>query len=123
VVDNVDFVQSTGSPQTGRAVARRAVERLAPFSLELGGNDPAIVLADADLDRAACGIAWGGLCTSGQCCTSVERVYVEAPVYDRFLSMLTGLSRRYARDMTDATTATTSAPWAPRRSATSSSDT
>ncbi|WP_309231801.1 aldehyde dehydrogenase family protein [Nocardia sp. SYP-A9097] len=88
VVDSVDMVQFTGSTRTGRAIAARAGERLIPCSVELGGKDPAIVLADADLVRAANGIAWGGLVNSGQACISVERVYVEASVYDRFLELL-----------------------------------
>jgi acyl-CoA reductase-like NAD-dependent aldehyde dehydrogenase len=89
VVDAVDMVQFTGSTKTGRAIAARAGERLIPCGVELGGKDPAIVLADADLARAANGIAWGGLLNSGQACISVERVYVEAPVYDRFVALLT----------------------------------
>ncbi|MBJ8337562.1 aldehyde dehydrogenase family protein [Antrihabitans sp. YC3-6] len=89
VVDNVDYVQFTGSTRTGKAIAKACAERLLPYSLELGGKDPALVLADADLDRAAYGIAWGGLFNSGQVCISVERVYVEAPVYDEFVAKLT----------------------------------
>ena len=89
VIDAVDYVQFTGSTATGRKVAVRCAQRLIPFSLELGGKDPAIVLADADLERAANGIAFGGLFNSGQVCVSVERIYVEAPVYDEFVSKLT----------------------------------
>ena len=89
VVDSVDMVQFTGSTRTGRAIAARAGERLIPCGVELGGKDPAIVLADADLTRAANGIAWGGLLNAGQACISVERVYVEAPVYDEFVALLT----------------------------------
>jgi acyl-CoA reductase-like NAD-dependent aldehyde dehydrogenase len=89
VVNTVDMVQFTGSTKTGRAIAARAGERLIPCGVELGGKDPAIVLADADLVRAANGIAWGGLLNSGQACISVERVYVEAPVFDRFVALLT----------------------------------
>ncbi|MGO9511961.1 MAG: aldehyde dehydrogenase family protein [Mycobacterium sp.] len=89
VVESVDMVQFTGSTRTGRAIAARAGERLIPCGVELGGKDPAIVLADADLSRAANGIAWGALFNSGQACISVERVYVEAPVYDRFVALLT----------------------------------
>ena len=89
VIDNADFVQFTGSTATGRKVAVACAERLIPYSLELGGKDPALVLADADLDRAANGIAWGGMYNSGQVCVSVERVYVEAPVYDEFVAKLT----------------------------------
>ncbi|WP_024794542.1 aldehyde dehydrogenase family protein [Tomitella biformata] len=88
VVENVDYVQFTGSTRTGKAIAKAAAERLVPCSLELGGKDPAIVLADADIDRAAHGIAWGGLFNSGQVCISVERVYVEASVHDEFVAKL-----------------------------------
>ncbi|MEU8900279.1 aldehyde dehydrogenase family protein [Nocardia sp. NPDC048505] len=89
VVDSVDYVQFTGSTRTGREIAVACGRTLTPHSLELGGKDPAIVLADADIDRAAAGIAYGGLFNSGQVCISVERVYVEAPVYDRFVAGLT----------------------------------
>ena len=88
VIENSDYVHFTGSTATGRKVAVACAERLIPFSLELGGKDPAIVLADADIDRAANGIAWGGMFNSGQVCISVERVYVEAPVYDEFVAKL-----------------------------------
>ncbi|EHN10668.1 Aldehyde dehydrogenase [Patulibacter medicamentivorans] len=86
VVDHADVVQFTGSTRTGRLVARRAAERLIPVGLELGGNDPMIVLADADLDRAANAAVWGALFNSGQACVSVERIYVEAPVHDAFVA-------------------------------------
>ncbi|MEU0542477.1 aldehyde dehydrogenase family protein [Nocardia sp. NPDC005978] len=89
VVDNADYIQFTGSTPTGRKIAAACTERMIPYSLELGGKDPAIVLADADLDRAAAGIAFGGLFNAGQVCISVERVYVEAPVYEEFLKKLT----------------------------------
>jgi acyl-CoA reductase-like NAD-dependent aldehyde dehydrogenase len=89
LVDEVDFIQFTGSDRTGRKVMARAAETLTPVSLELGGKDPMIVLADADLDRAANAAAWGGMMNSGQICMSVERIYVEEPVYDRFLNKLT----------------------------------
>ncbi|MCM6772581.1 aldehyde dehydrogenase family protein [Nocardia sp. CDC159] len=94
VVDAVDYVQFTGSTKTGRAIAAACGTALTPYSLELGGKDPAIVLADADLERAAAGIVYGGLFNAGQACISVERVYVEAPVYDRFLALLTAEVRR-----------------------------
>ncbi|MBF6173205.1 aldehyde dehydrogenase family protein [Nocardia blacklockiae] len=89
VANSVDYVQFTGSTRTGRAIAAACVDRLVPYSLELGGKDPAIVLADADIDRAAYGIAFGGLFNAGQVCISVERVYVEEPVYDEFVAKLT----------------------------------
>jgi betaine-aldehyde dehydrogenase len=89
LVDEVDFIQFTGSDVTGRKVMARAAETLTPVSLELGGKDPMIVLADADLDRAANAAAWGGMMNSGQICMSVERIYVEEPAYDEFLNKLT----------------------------------
>lgn len=88
VVAEVDYVQFTGSTKTGRIVGMQCAERMVPYSLELGGKDPAIVLADADLNRAANGIAWGGMFNAGQTCVSVERVYVEAAVHDEFLAKL-----------------------------------
>jgi len=89
LVDAVDFIQFTGSDRTGRKVMARAAETLTPVSLELGGKDPMIVLADADLDRAARAAAWGGMMNSGQICISVERIYVEEPAYDEFVAKLT----------------------------------
>jgi betaine-aldehyde dehydrogenase len=89
MIDHVDYVQFTGSDRTGRKVMARAAETLTPVSLELGGKDPMIVLADADLDRAANAAAWGGMYNSGQVCLSVERIYVEEPVYDEFVAKLT----------------------------------
>ena len=86
---HVDYVQFTGSDRTGRKVMARAAETLTPVSLELGGKDPMIVLADADVDRAANAAAWGGMVNSGQVCLSVERIYVEEPVYDEFVAKLT----------------------------------
>ena len=89
VVDVVDMVMFTGSTRTGRSIAVRAAERLIPCSLELGGKDAMIVLDDADVDRAVGAALWGGFFNSGQTCVSVERVYVEAPVHDEFVSKLT----------------------------------
>ena len=89
LVDEVDFVQFTGSERTGKKVMARAAETLTPVSLELGGKDPMIVLADADIDRAANAAAWGGMLNSGQICMSVERIYVEEPAYDEFVAKLT----------------------------------
>ena len=86
VIDNVDMVMFTGSVATGRKVAARAAERLVPVSLELGGKDPMVVLSDADLERAAnIAVQWA-MSNSGQICIAVERVYVEEPVYDEFVS-------------------------------------
>jgi acyl-CoA reductase-like NAD-dependent aldehyde dehydrogenase len=85
VIDNVDFVQFTGSSATGRKVMERAAGRLTPVSLELGGKDPMIVLEDADVELAAHAAVWGAMFNAGQTCVSVERVYVLEPVYDQFV--------------------------------------
>ena len=90
LVDEADFIQFTGSTRTGGKIAQRAAERLIPYSVELGGKDAMIVLADADLERAANGAVWGGMFNSGQACTSVERVFVEEPVYDEFVALVCG---------------------------------
>lgn len=80
----VDRIVFTGSVATGKKVAMAAAERLIPVSLELGGKDAAIVLEDADLDRAVNGIVWGAFANCGQNCASVERVYVVKEIADKF---------------------------------------
>jgi len=89
VVEAVDMVMFTGSTRTGKRVMERAAQTLTPVSLELGGKDPMIVLADADLERAANAAAYYSMQNGGQTCISVERVYVEAPVYDAFVDKVT----------------------------------
>jgi acyl-CoA reductase-like NAD-dependent aldehyde dehydrogenase len=84
LVDHVDMVCVTGSPETGRRVMERASRRLTPVLLELGGKDPMIVLGDADLERAASAAVWGGCMMTGQVCMSVERVYVEERAVEEF---------------------------------------
>ncbi len=88
LVDACDFIQFTGSEKTGKVVMKRAADSLTPVSLELGGKDPMIVLRDANVERAVNGAAYGGLLNSGQICMSIERVYVEEPIYDEFVSRL-----------------------------------
>ena len=89
LIDEVDMVMFTGSTRTGRAVMERAARTLTPVSLELGGKDPMIVLADADLERAANAAVYYSMQNGGQTCISIERVYVEAPVYDEFVAKVT----------------------------------
>jgi acyl-CoA reductase-like NAD-dependent aldehyde dehydrogenase len=95
LIDHVDCIAFTGSTAVGRKVALRAAQRLIPYSLELGGKDPLIVLKDADLDLAASGALTGAMENAGQTCVSTERVYVEAPVYDAFVQRVL----HYARQM------------------------
>jgi acyl-CoA reductase-like NAD-dependent aldehyde dehydrogenase len=89
LVDESDFVQFTGSDRTGKVVMKRAADTLTPVSLELGGKDPMIVLDGADVERAANAATWGGLANTGQICMSIERVYVEEPIYDDFVARMT----------------------------------
>ena len=89
LVDCADMICFTGSVETGKKVAERAAKRLIPVTLELGGKDPMVVLRDADIERAANGCVWGGLFNAGQVCMSVERVYVEEPIYDAFVQRVT----------------------------------
>jgi acyl-CoA reductase-like NAD-dependent aldehyde dehydrogenase len=88
LIDQVDMVMFTGSTETGRSVMERAARTLTPVSLELGGKDPMIVLADADLERAANSAVFWSMQNGGQTCISVERAYVEEPIYDEFVKLV-----------------------------------
>lgn len=84
LIAGVDFLMFTGSTRTGRLVATQAAQRLIGFSLELGGKNPMLVLADADLDAAVDGAVRGSFIGAGQVCVSFERIYVHDSLYDRF---------------------------------------
>jgi acyl-CoA reductase-like NAD-dependent aldehyde dehydrogenase len=86
LVASVDYVMFTGSTRTGALVARQAAERLIGCSLELGGKNPMIVLADADLDKAVDGAVRACFPAAGQVCVSMERIYVHESIYDRFVA-------------------------------------
>lgn len=75
----------TGAVETGIGVMQRAAKNLTGVVLELGGKDPAVVAADADLDRTSSGLVWGAFVNAGQACGSVERVYVVKDVAEEFL--------------------------------------
>ncbi|MDR0136934.1 aldehyde dehydrogenase family protein [Metabacillus idriensis] len=83
-----DYIFFTGSVATGKKIQEEAAKELIPSTLELGGKDPVIIFADANLDRAAKGAAWGAFTNSGQVCMSSERIYVEQSVYAEFLEKL-----------------------------------
>ena len=89
LIDEVDFVMFTGSVATGKKVMAQAARTLTPVALELGGKDPMLVLADADLERAANAAVHYSMQNAGQTCISTERVYVEAPIYDQFVDLVT----------------------------------
>jgi succinate-semialdehyde dehydrogenase/glutarate-semialdehyde dehydrogenase len=83
----------TGSVAAGRRVAEACGRRLIPCTLELGGKAPAVVLADADLERTARAITWGAFANSGQTCIAVERVYAEGPIYEPLVERVAKLAR------------------------------
>jgi len=85
VQSGVDKICFTGSVATGRKIAEACARRLLPCTLELGGKDPMIVCADADLERAAGGAVFGGFINAGQFCCGTERVYVVDAVADEFV--------------------------------------
>ncbi len=84
IVAQTDYVMFTGSSQTGSALAAQAGRRLIGFSAELGGKNPLIITAGADLDQAVPGAARACYSNSGQLCISIERIYVEKAVAAEF---------------------------------------
>ncbi|HEV2887742.1 MAG TPA: aldehyde dehydrogenase family protein [Jatrophihabitans sp.] len=88
----VDKLAFTGSAATGRRVMASCARTLTPCVIECGGKDALIVAADADLERAAEQAVWGSMFNGGQTCAGVERVYVEAPVYDEFIARVAALA-------------------------------
>jgi succinate-semialdehyde dehydrogenase / glutarate-semialdehyde dehydrogenase len=94
LVDVVDYVSFTGSTAVGRQVAATSARRLIPFSMELGGKDSMIVLKDARIDVAAASVFIGACENAGQMCLSIERVYVEAPIYDQFLEKVLDFTKQ-----------------------------
>src|SRR5829696_8132827 len=95
IVDSPDvpIISFTGSSSTGKRIAERAARRLKRVSLELGGKNAIVVLADADLDLATDGILWSAFGTTGQRCTAASRVIVERSVVDPLLQRLEARSR------------------------------
>jgi len=89
----VSKVLFTGSPAVGRVVARACVSREKEVTVELGGKDAMLVLADAHLRRAIACALWAGCAGAGQARGSIERVYVAREVYERFLAGLVGAAR------------------------------
>ena len=88
LIGAADGICFTGSVATGRKVAAACAERFIPAFLELGGKDPAIVLASADPDRAAAVVLRASVQATGQACQSLERVYVDARISKEFVTRL-----------------------------------
>jgi succinate-semialdehyde dehydrogenase/glutarate-semialdehyde dehydrogenase len=95
LIDVVDFVMFTGSTEVGRQVATQAAHRLIGCSVELGGKNAAIVMAEADLDKTVPGIARAVFTNGGQLCISTERIYVDEAIRDEFTERLV----THARDL------------------------
>lgn len=84
----VAAITFTGETATGTAIMKTAADGIRAVSLELGGKNPAVVFADCDLDAAVAGIARAAFLNTGQICLGTERVYVERPIFDRFVTAL-----------------------------------
>ena len=85
---DVDAITFTGESRTGEAIMRAAAAGVREVSFELGGKNAAVVFADADFDKAVAGVLRSSFTNSGQVCLCSERVYVERPVFERFVAAL-----------------------------------
>lgn len=88
LIEQVDVVCFTGSVPNGRRVGEACARRFIPAFLELGGKDAAIVTETADVERAVHAVLRGGVLNTGQICHSIERVYVQQPIFDRFVERI-----------------------------------
>ena len=114
LIEQSDFVMFTGSTRVGCGVATQAAERLVDYSMELGGKNAILILADADLGRAVPGAVRAAFSNTGQLCISMERMYVDTQVWDEFVprfveatrSLRLGHSLDYKPDVGSLTSAT-----------------
>src|SRR5437764_2655225 len=90
----VDKIMFTGSVSTGRRVAEAAANYLIPVVLELGGKDPMIVFADANIENAARAAVWGAFANCGQSCAAVERCYVHESIAQKFIDTVVAETKR-----------------------------
>jgi acyl-CoA reductase-like NAD-dependent aldehyde dehydrogenase len=88
LVDGVDAITFTGSVQTGRGIAARAISRMAKIQLEMGGKNAFVILDDADLDLAVSCALNGAFIQTGQRCTASSRLIVTEKIHDRFVAKL-----------------------------------
>jgi aminomuconate-semialdehyde/2-hydroxymuconate-6-semialdehyde dehydrogenase len=86
---NIDAITFTGESRTGATIMKAAAEGVKEVSFELGGKNAAVVFADADFDAAVAGVMRSSFTNSGQVCLCTERVYIERPIFDRFVAELT----------------------------------
>ncbi len=85
VIEHSDFLMFTGSTQVGRVVADQAARRLIDYSMELGGKNAILILADADLAKTVPGAVRAAFSNTGQLCISMERMYVDTAIWDEFV--------------------------------------
>jgi aldehyde dehydrogenase (NAD+) len=90
----VDAISFTGSTEVGHGILRVASKSATKVQLELGGHNPVIVRADADLNSAVAAVALGAFASAGQKCTATRRVYVDRSVYDDFVKLLSERARK-----------------------------
>jgi succinate-semialdehyde dehydrogenase/glutarate-semialdehyde dehydrogenase len=88
LIQHVDYVGFTGGTTTGVRVAVAASQRLVPYSLELGGKNAMLVLSSTSIDDAVSGLVAGAFANSGQTCISIERVFIEEAIFDKFADRL-----------------------------------
>lgn len=89
----VDAITFTGEIATGEAIMKAAANGVRDVSLELGGKNPGIIFADADFDAAVAGTVRSAFSNCGQVCLGTEQVYVERPIFDRFVAELAKQAR------------------------------
>jgi acyl-CoA reductase-like NAD-dependent aldehyde dehydrogenase len=90
----VERLSFTGSTATGRAVLKLAADAMTPATLELGGKNPLLVFADADLDAAVRGALEGAFFNQGEACTAASRLLVDEPVHDEFVERMAAAVER-----------------------------
>lgn len=98
---DVDAITFTGETGTGQAIMQKAAVGVRDISFELGGKNPAIVFADADLDKAIEGLSRSVFLNTGQVCLGTERVYVERPLFDEFVKRMTVAAKAFKPGVTD----------------------
>ena len=93
LIEQADFIAFTGSTQVGRIVSEHAGRRLVAASLELGGKNAALIMADADLERTVAGVGRAVYANGGQLCISMEKIYVDERLVDAFTDAFVEYSR------------------------------
>lgn len=94
LVEEADYISFTGSVPNGRKVAEACGKRMLPYDVELGGKDPLIVMAGANLDHAVSATIRGAVSATGQVCFSIERIYVQDTIHDEYVAKLVERAKR-----------------------------